>query len=127
MTTKEIANRLVELCREAKYEQAQTELYSDNIVSIEAEGSPNRITEGIEAVGKKGMEFDAMVEDVKDNEVSDPVIGGNFFSISMNSKMKLKGNPVYFDMNEICLFEVNDGKIIQEKFFYTPIPELMPQ
>jgi hypothetical protein len=40
MTTTEIAERLVALCRENKYEQAQTELYSDDAVSIEPEGSP---------------------------------------------------------------------------------------
>ena len=39
MNTEQIAKRLVELCREGKDEQAQDELYADDAVSIEMEGS----------------------------------------------------------------------------------------
>lgn len=38
MTTAEIARRLVELCKEAKYEQAQRELHSPDAESVEPTG-----------------------------------------------------------------------------------------
>lgn len=53
MTTQEVANRLVELCREGKHEQAIKELYAPDIVSVEAEGTPNRIVKGLEAIAEK--------------------------------------------------------------------------
>jgi hypothetical protein len=40
MNTESIANRLVELCRAGKFEQAQKELYASDAVSIEPEGLP---------------------------------------------------------------------------------------
>ena len=39
MTTKEIANRLVDMCRNGKVEEAKEELFAPDIISIEpAEG-----------------------------------------------------------------------------------------
>ena len=35
MTTQEVADKLVSLCREAQFETAVAELYSPNIVSVE--------------------------------------------------------------------------------------------
>ena len=40
MNTQEIAKKLVEMCRQGKYLEAQNELYAENAVSIEPEGSP---------------------------------------------------------------------------------------
>ena len=40
MSTEAIAKRLVELCREGKYEQAQRELFAKDAVSVEPEGLP---------------------------------------------------------------------------------------
>jgi hypothetical protein len=40
MNVEAIATRLVKLCREGKFEEAQRELYTDDAVSIEPEGLP---------------------------------------------------------------------------------------
>ncbi len=40
MTTQQVADRLVELCRKGEIFQAQEELYGDNILCIEPEHSP---------------------------------------------------------------------------------------
>ena len=40
MTTKQIAERLVSLCRDARWEAAQTELYAPDAISIEPYASP---------------------------------------------------------------------------------------
>jgi len=39
MNTEAIAKRLIELCREGKYEEAQRELYAEDAVSIGAGGT----------------------------------------------------------------------------------------
>ena len=46
MNTQEVANRLVELCRQGKNEDAINELYADNIISREPAGTPMEHTEG---------------------------------------------------------------------------------
>ncbi|MBX2871440.1 MAG: nuclear transport factor 2 family protein [Saprospiraceae bacterium] len=123
MTTQEVANRLVELCREGKHAQVVKDLYAPNIVSIEPEGAPNRIVQGLEAIIAKGEQFDSRIEKVNSSFISDPIVAENFFSCSMLMNVQMKGVPVAVDMHEVCVYTVNDGKIVQEQFFYTPQPQ----
>jgi len=120
MTTQEVANRLVELCREGKYEQAIKELYSPEIVSVEPEGMPNRIVKGLAAIVEKGEKFESMLEKVNSSIISDPIVAENFFSCTMLMNVQMKGVPVAVDMDEVCVYNVEDGKIVKEQFFYTP-------
>ncbi len=120
MTTKEIANRLVELCRLGNYEQAVKELYSPNIMSVEPEGVPDRIVSGFEAIAKKGKAFEARIESINSAVVTDPIIADNIFSFAMLMNVNLKGVPSPIDLNEICVYNVEDSKIIKEEFFYKP-------
>ena len=46
MNTRQISERLVELCRQGQFEAAQTELYADDAVSIEPDGAPMELAEG---------------------------------------------------------------------------------
>ncbi len=123
MTTQEVANRLVELCRESKHEQAVQELYSPDIVSVEPEGAPNRIVKGLEEIAKKGINFQNMIEKFNSSTVSDPIVAENFFSCAMFMNVRMKGVPVDIDMDEVCVYTVNNGKIVKEEFFYTPQPQ----
>lgn len=123
MTTQEIANRLVELCRIGKAEQAIKELYSPQIVSIEPEGTPDRIVSGFEAIAEKGKKFEAMIESINSNVVTDPIVADNIFSCAMLMNINMKGVPVPVEMNEICVYTVVEGKIVKEEFFYTPQPK----
>jgi len=122
MTTQEVANRLVELCRTGNYEQAHKELYAQDALSVEPEGVPNRTSQGLEALAQKGQKFEEMVETMHKSEVSDPIVAENFFSCSMKMNMTMKGVPQPVDMDELCMFTVKDGKITKEEFFYTPQP-----
>jgi len=45
MTTQEVANTLVKLCSEAKFEEAAKTLYSPDIVSVEAGAPPGQSRE----------------------------------------------------------------------------------
>ena len=120
MTVQEIANRLVELCREGKYSTAQQELYSDNATSREPETSPNpgpKLTEGKDAIIEKGHRFQEMIEEVHGGSVSDPIIAGNHFATSLELDATYKGMGRQ-SMKEVCVYEVKDGKIVKEEFFY---------
>jgi len=70
MTTQDVANRLVALCRVGKNDQAVKELYAPDIVSIEPEGAPNRIVKGLAGIAKKGEQFQAMIEKINTSVIS---------------------------------------------------------
>jgi hypothetical protein len=120
MNIEQIAKRLVELCRQGEYEQAQTELYADDAVSIEPANLPPGAlgnATGLPAILEKGHKFHAMLEAVHGGNVSDAVIAGNWFSISMTLDVTMKGRG-RVQMSEICVYHVRNGKIAQEQFFY---------
>ena len=118
MSTQEVANRLVELCRKGEYETCYKELYSPNAVSIEpnADFGPPR-TEGMEAIRKKGEAWSAMIEEMHGSSVGDPVVAGNHFSCAMMVDWTMKGAGRQ-KMEEICVYKVEDGKIVSEQFFF---------
>jgi hypothetical protein len=118
MSTESIANKLVALCRIGKYRQAQEELYADHAVSIEPEGSPWNNAEGLEALLAKIDIWEDIVEEVHNMEVSDPIVAGNFFSIRMFNDITFKGQGRVVG-GEIGVYEVQDGKIVGEQFFYS--------
>jgi hypothetical protein len=121
MNTEAIAERLVALCREFKYEEAQKELYADDAVSIEMEGLPPGAlgnAKGLAAIIEKGHQFNAGVEEFHGGTVSDPVVAGNWFSIAMMIDATFKGRG-RTKMEEICVYHVKNGKIVSEQFFYS--------
>lgn len=120
MNVEQVAKRLVELCRKGRYGDAHEELFAPDAVNIEMEGmsdGPMAGVKGLEAIKQKGRAFGEMIEAVHSNEVSDPVIAGNWFSVSavMDATMKGRGRV---QMREICVYHVRDGKIDREQFFY---------
>lgn len=121
MTTDEIANKLVSLCREGKYEQVQQELFSPKIISMEPtkEGGWN-IEKGFDGLKKKAEQWHDMVEEMIGGDISDPIIAGNHFSCTWKSKVRFKGAPEAVAMDEVAVYEVKDSKVVLEQFFYTP-------
>jgi len=117
-TTQEVANRLNELFKENKWEQAQDELFAENAVSIEPPGSKGlQSVEGLAAIKKKGENFNNMVEEMHGGYVSDPIVGGNHIAFAMGIDATYKGMGRQ-NMEEIAVYEVKDGKVVKEQFFY---------
>jgi hypothetical protein len=119
-TTKaqEVAHKLVDLCREGKNVDAINELYDDNIVSLEPEGSPMAgKTVGKEAVLASTNQWFSSVEEIHSAYISDPIVSGNFFACTMDidATYKEQGRN---EMSELCVFEVKNGKIVTSQFFY---------
>ncbi|HEX4851132.1 MAG TPA: nuclear transport factor 2 family protein [Puia sp.] len=118
MTTQEIAKRLVELCRKGNFESAQEELFSKDAKSIEPHATPafQRETAGLDAIKKKGEMWESMVEKTHQMTVSEPLIAGDTFAVSMDMDvtMKERGRT---KMKELCVYSVKDGKIVLEEFF----------
>lgn len=117
MTTQEIANRLVDLCRTGQHDQAYKELFAADAISVEPEKWNTPDTTGIEALLAKSQQWQADVEEVHDGSTSDPIVAGNFFTVSMKMDLTTKSRG-RSQMEEICVYEVNNGKIVKEQFFH---------
>jgi len=118
MTTQEVANRLSELFKENKWMEAQEELFSENAESIEPAHSPGlQSVKGLNAIKKKGEDFNNMVEEMHGGYAGEPIVAGNHIAISMGMDATMKGMGRQ-KMDEIAVYEVKDGKIVKEQFFY---------
>lgn len=122
MNTQEIANKLVEYCRTGQFEQCYKELYADHCVSIEPAGAMHERAEGMEAIHEKGKKWNEMVEEMHSAEVSDPIVAGSFFSLTMENDVTFKGRG-RSKIEEVCVYEVQNGKIVKEQFFYPMAPQ----
>jgi limonene-1,2-epoxide hydrolase len=117
-TTKEIANRLKKLCAAGEFETAQKELFAKDAVSIEpmaSEGFEKEV-HGLDAIIKKGEKWQEMVSENHALEISEPIVAGNTFALTMRMDVTMKGKG-RMDMTELCVYNVKDGKIVSEQFF----------
>jgi hypothetical protein len=118
MTTSEIANRLVDMCRNGKIEEAKEELFAENIISVEPkEGLLPKETKGLDAIRKKAELFISMVENFYGSAISDPLIAGDYFTVTWDTDIQMKGEPRK-TTSELCVYKTQNGKIISEQFFY---------
>lgn len=117
MSTQEVANRLVELCRAGDYETCYKELYAEDAWSIEPESAPTPPVQGMAAFKEKGKKWNEMMEEFHGSSIGDPICGDKFFSCTMSTDITFKGQG-RVKMNEICVYEVENGKIVKEQFFY---------
>lgn len=117
MTIDKIANRLVELCREGQWENAQKELYHNDVVSIEPDETGGQVTKGLDALLKKNLLWADMVSEVHKSEVSDPLVADGYFCCTMHMDVTLKtGQRV--QSTELCIYKVVENKIVSERFFH---------
>lgn len=115
MTTSEIANRLVELCRKGDFTACYQELYSPNVQSIEADGSS---VTGFDGIAAKGKEWNEGIQEWHGAEIGDPIVSGNFFSLPMSMTLTRKGESGPSVFQEMCVYQVQEGKVVKEQFFY---------
>ncbi len=119
MTTREVADRLVSICRTGDFGKAINELYDKHVVSIEPEDAPSpQRVQGFDAVMNKTVEWGKGVEQVHSSKLSDPVVAGDHFAVALEVDVTMKGMG-RINMDEICVYKVRDGKIVRDQFFYT--------
>ena len=122
MDTQEVANKLVEDCRMGQFTGLQDALYAENCARVEPEGTAYSSVTGLAAIKQKAQQWAEMVEEVHGGEVSDPIVAGDYFSITMKNDVTFKGAPIMI-IEEVAVYGVKDGKIVSEQFFFTPPPQ----
>lgn len=120
MTTQEVADKLVTLCREGKFGEAVESLYSDDIVSMEAGAPPgqSRESKGLEAIKAKGQWWEANHE-IHTATVEGPLVAGSHFATTFKFDVTFKPQNRRFLMEEVAVYKVKDGKVVYEEFFYS--------
>jgi len=120
MTTQEVAKRYVELAKIGELHTIQQELYSSDAISIEPENNsqlPLRV-EGLSAMQEKEQYFyQNIVEEMHGGFCSEPVVSTYYFACAMGMDVTIKGQARRVK-EQIGIFEVRDGKIVSEQFFY---------
>lgn len=121
MTTQEVANRYYELASQSKWTEIQNQLHDDNVINREPEHVASRginpVTQGKEAVRAKSVANREMIEEIHSQDCSKPIVAGNFFTLALARELTYKNKP-RMKTDEICLFQVSEGKIVLEQFFY---------
>ena len=118
MTTKEVAKEFYTLAQQGNWEKIQNELYSKEAKSIEPPHSQGLKTAvGMEQIKEKGKQWQEMVEETHSGFCNEPQDTGNYFTCVMgfDATFKKQGR---MSQEEIALYEVKDGKIVLEQFFY---------
>jgi hypothetical protein len=118
MTTHEVASRFNELAQKEKWFEIQDELFSDNVRSIDPTNSTYfGYAEGKAPVRNKGENFVKKIEAVHRRYTTEPLVAGNHFAVGreMDITHQVHGR---IQINEIMLYEVKDGQIVSEQFFY---------
>ena len=117
-TTQQVAARFNELARQEKWFEIQDELFADNVRSVDPPNSPYfGYAEGKATVRKKGEEWVSRIEAVHGKHTTEPIVGSNHFAVGREVDITVKGFG-RIKLNEIMLYEVKDGKIVLEQFFY---------
>ena len=118
LTTQEIADRYNELAQQEKWFEIQDEFFADNVRSIDPPNSPYfKYAEGKASVRKKGEDFVKRIETVHRVYTSEPLVSGNHFAVGREKDITVQGFG-RIQINQIMLYEVRDGQIILEQFFY---------
>ena len=122
MDTKQIGQRLVELCQQGRNDEAYATLYSPDIISVEAfppAGMPAEL-KGFEAIGRKG-EWWTQNHEIHSAGARGPYTVGDRFAVIFNFDVTPKAGPQSgkrTQMEEVALYTVKDGKIVREEFMY---------
>ncbi|MEO6346623.1 MAG: SnoaL-like domain-containing protein [Aquaticitalea sp.] len=118
MKTQEVAKKWAELCREGKNLECINDLYAENVKSREMPGSPHEVIEGKQNVWDKSKQWMDSVQEFHGSNISEPMVADNHFTSKMDFDVTFKDRGRQ-KMEELGVFEVKDGKIVKEQFFYS--------
>lgn len=118
LTTQQVADRFNELAQEEKWFEIQDELFAEQVKSIEPENAEYLANaEGKAAVRKKGMDWVSKITAGHAVSTTKPVVAGNHFAVGRTFDISTQDFG-RIKIEEIMLYQVKDGQIILEQFFY---------
>jgi ketosteroid isomerase-like protein len=119
MTTAELAADFVAICKTGDFAAPGQKYWADDVISIEAGAPPGMdpATHGKAAAIAKG-EWWAGAHDIHSADTFGPYVNGDQFTVRFVIDVTFKQTGARNTMDEIALYTVKDGKIVEERFFY---------
>ncbi|NNM32368.1 MAG: nuclear transport factor 2 family protein [Gemmatimonadetes bacterium] len=119
MSVQEVANGVIGMCREGQNLAAIDKFYAQDIVSVEPVGSPEMPAEmnGIDAIRGKNQWW-VENHEVHNAVVEGPYLGENGFTAYFNYDVTHKPSGQRIQMQEMAKYDVKNGKVVREEFFY---------
>jgi ketosteroid isomerase-like protein len=120
MTTMDVAQQYVALCKQGKNEECLDKLFAKDAVSVEAmtpASGGDRVASGLDAIRAKGKSWGES-NTVHKAEVTGPYPNEDRFAVRFTYDITNKPSGKRMTMDEIGLFTVKNGKITREEFFY---------
>jgi ketosteroid isomerase-like protein len=117
MTTAELAKAFTDLLSQGDHEAAAKKYNSDDIVSYEAMDGPMAVCKGKEAVKQKG-DWWSENHELHGGSVEGPFVNGDQFAVRFKLDVTPKETGERVVMDEVGIYTVKDGKIVEERFFY---------
>ncbi|MDC7998388.1 SnoaL-like domain-containing protein [Gilvibacter sediminis] len=118
MTNQEIANRLGALLREGKFEEIYDTLFDqEKVKHIEPQSTYFSNLTGVKAIKEKDEVMKGNIAEFHSIKVGEAITSKDFIALPYKASFTMKdGNKVALD--EIIIYQVENGKIILEQFFY---------
>ena len=116
MSTAELAEKFTAALKAGRYEEAES-FWSEDVVSLEAQDGPMKEARGRAAVHAKG-EWWVNNHDIHRFETFGPYVNGDQFALRFSIDVTPKDTGERSQMEEVGLYSVRDGKIVEERFFY---------
>jgi hypothetical protein len=118
LTTQQVADRFNELAKEEKWFVIQDELFADDVRSIDPDHSPYfKNAAGKATVRRKGEEFVNRIEAVHGRYTTEPIVASNHFVVGRKVDITVQPHG-RIQIDQLMMYEVRDGKIVLEQFFY---------
>lgn len=117
MTIQQIADKFYDYMQVGAFDKIYEELYSKDAESKEAPGSPWPGVKGMDAIHEKGKKWNEGLQEMHGGTTAKPQVAGNYFSCFMTMDITPKGGE-RMNFEEIGMYQVKDGKIVSEQFFY---------
>lgn len=123
MSTDEVGQKLVALCKEGKNLEALNSLYSKDAESIEAMATPEMPAhmKGLDEIKKKNEWWFAN-NTLHGGTVKGPFPNGDRFAVEFAFDVTPKAGPMAgkrMQMEEVAVYTVKGGKVVREEFFYS--------
>ncbi|MEO0338731.1 MAG: nuclear transport factor 2 family protein [Bacteroidota bacterium] len=118
MTTPQIANRLVELLRQGEFETIYDELFHpEKVKNIDPQSPHFPEVIGVQAIKEKDEMMMQNIAAIKGMQVGEAITSKDHIALPYQISLDLKDGSS-MELDEIIVYQVEEGKIILERFFY---------
>ena len=117
MDTRQVAEEFTALCKAGQLEEAGQRFWADDVVSLEPSDGPMQRTDGRGEAKAKGDWF-TEANEIHAFTTEGPMINGDQFVLRFGMDLTDKSTGERTQMEEVAIYTVRDGKIVEERFFY---------